>query len=174
MILHWRSFLSQKVARCGPSQRHIWASRAKTWRPPCGPKSTWRTLSELYTPEYDATVPGGPCARPLCIERDFQAWCKELIRPVRLDDPVATVLPKATGISWPFAPSFKYILPCPGLMRDIHRSFLLTFIVRVDAYPVTRSIGPSSPFHCQLDLAHPFIGQLWIAPNLVLGTSTSS
>ena len=55
---------------------------------------------------------------------------------MQLDDPVATVLPKATGISWPFASWVKYTLSQPGLVGSIDRSFLLTFIVRGDAYPV--------------------------------------
>ena len=66
------------------------------------PKSSWRTLSELYTYrklEYHRTVPGGPYSRPICTERDFQARWKELVAPVELDPPLATVLPKATGIS---------------------------------------------------------------------------
>ena len=70
------------------------------------PKSSWRTLSELYTLrklEYHRTVPGGPYSRPICTERAFQARWKELVAPVQLDDPVARVLPKATGVSWPFA-----------------------------------------------------------------------
>ena len=55
---------------------------------------------------------------------------------MQLDDPVATVFPKATGISWPFASWMKYILSQPGLVGSISRSFPLTFIVRGDAYPV--------------------------------------
>ena len=46
------------------------------------------------------------------------------------------MLPKATGISWPFASWVKYILSRPGLLRSINRSFPLTFIVGGDAYPV--------------------------------------
>ena len=70
------------------------------------PKSSWRTLSELYTLhklEYHHTVPGGPYSHLICTERDFQARWKELVAPVELDPPFATVLPKATGVSWPFA-----------------------------------------------------------------------
>ena len=40
------------------------------------PKSSWRTLSELYTlrkSKYHRTVPGGPYSRPICTARDFQA-----------------------------------------------------------------------------------------------------
>ena len=77
------------------------------------PKSSWRTLSELYTLrklEYHRTVPSGPYSRPICTEQAFQARWKELVAPVQLDDPVATVLPKATGISWPFASWVTYIL----------------------------------------------------------------
>ena len=55
---------------------------------------------------------------------------------MQLDEPVATVLPKATGISWPFASWVRYTLSRPGLVRSINRSFPLTFIVRGDAYPV--------------------------------------
>ena len=103
------------------------------------PNSSWRTLSELYTLrklEYHCTVAGGPHSQPICTERDFQARWKELVAPVQLDDPVTTVLPKATRISWPFASWVKYILSRPGLVRSINRSFPLTFIVREDAYPV--------------------------------------
>ena len=103
------------------------------------PKASWRTLSELYTLrklEYHRTVPSGPYSRPNCTERAFQARWKELVAPVQLDDPVATVLPKATGISWPFASWVTYILSRPGLVRSINRTFPLTFIVRGDAYPV--------------------------------------
>ena len=49
------------------------------------PKSSWRTLSELYTLhklEYHRTVPGGPNARPICTERDLKACWKELAGPV--------------------------------------------------------------------------------------------
>ena len=74
--------------------------------------------------------------RPLCTEQDFQARWKELIGPVALDDPVATVLPKAAGISSPFASWVKYILFRPGLVRSIARSFPLTFVVWGDAYPM--------------------------------------
>ena len=103
------------------------------------PKSSWRTLSELYTLyklEYHRTVPGAPYSRPICTERDFQARWKELVAPVEWDPPVATVLPKATRISWPFTSWVKYILSRPGLVRLINRPFPLTFIVRGDAYPV--------------------------------------
>ena len=89
------------------------------------PKSLWRTLSELYTLcklEYHHTTAGGPYSRPIC--------------PMQLDEPVATVLPKATGLSWPFASWVTYILSRPGLVRSINRNFPLTFIVRGDAYPV--------------------------------------
>ena len=55
---------------------------------------------------------------------------------MQLDEPVATVLPKATGISWPFASWVTYILSRPGLVRSINRNFPLTFIVRGDAYAV--------------------------------------
>ena len=86
--------------------------------------------------EYHRTVPCGPYSRPICTERDFQARWKELVAPMELDPPVATVLPKATGISWPFASWVKYILSRPGLVRSINCSFPLTFIVRGDAYPL--------------------------------------
>ena len=55
---------------------------------------------------------------------------------MQLDEPVATVLPKATWISWPFASWVTYILSRTGLVRSISRNFPLTFIVRGDAYPV--------------------------------------
>ena len=103
------------------------------------PKSSWRTLSELYTLrklEYHRTVPSGPYSHPICTRRAFQARWKDLVAPVQLDNPVATVLPKATGISWPFASWVTYILSRPGLVRSINRTFPLTFIVRRDAYPV--------------------------------------
>ena len=103
------------------------------------PKSLWRTLSELYTLrklEYHRTVPGGPYSSPICTEWYFQARSKELVAPLELYPPVATVLPKATGASGPFASCVKYILSRPGLVRSIKRSFLLTSIIRGDAYPV--------------------------------------
>ena len=105
-------------------------------------KSSWRTLSELYTLrklEYHRTVPSGPYSRPICTERAVQGRWKELVAPVQLDNPVATLLPKATGISWPFASWVTYILSRPGLVRSINRTYLLTFIVRGDAYPVAGS-----------------------------------
>ena len=55
---------------------------------------------------------------------------------MELDPPVATVLPKATGIAWPFTSRTRYIVSWPGLLRSINGSFPLTFIVRRDAYPV--------------------------------------
>ena len=103
------------------------------------PKSSWRTLLELCKLrklEYHCTVPGGPYSRPICTERDFQARWKELVALVQLDEPVATVLPKATEISWPFASWDTYILSRPGLVRSINGNFPLTFIVRGGAYPV--------------------------------------
>ena len=103
------------------------------------PKSSWRTLSELYTLrklEYHRTVPSGPYSRPICTERAFQARWKELVAPVQLHNPVATVLPKATGISWPLASWVTYVLSRPCLVRSINRTFPLTFIVRGDAYSV--------------------------------------
>ena len=66
------------------------------------PKSSWRTLSELYTLRklgYHRTVPSGPYSRPICTERAFQARCKELVAPVQLDNPVSTVLPKGSRAS---------------------------------------------------------------------------
>ena len=78
------------------------------------PKSSWRTLSELYTLrklEYHRTVPSGPYSQPIYTERAFQARWKELVARVQLDNPVATVLPKATGISWPFASWVTYMYP---------------------------------------------------------------
>ena len=82
------------------------------------PKSSWRTLSELYTLRKlrcHRTVPDGPYSQPICTERAFQARWKELVAPVQLDEPVATVLPKATAISWPFASWVTYILSRHGL-----------------------------------------------------------
>ena len=108
------------------------------------PKSSWRTLSELYTLrklEYHRTVPSGPYSRPICTERAFRARWKELVAPVQLDESVATVLPKATGISLPFASWVTYILSRPGWVRSINRTFPLTFIVRGDAYPVAGGNG---------------------------------
>ena len=104
--------------------------------PPCellldmrAPKSLWRTFSELHTLrklEYRPNVPGGPYSRPICTERDFQARWKELVAPVQLDEPVATVLPKATRISWPFASWVTYFPSRPGLVLSINRNFPLT------------------------------------------------
>ena len=105
------------------------------------PKSSWRTLSELYTLrklEYRRTVPSGPYSRPIYTERAFQARWKELVAPVQLDEPVATVLPKATRISWPFASRVTYNPSWPGLVRSINRTVPFTFIVQGDAYPVAR------------------------------------
>ena len=68
------------------------------------PKSWRRTLTELDTLrklEYHRI--SGPYSRRICTERAFQARWKEFVVPVELDPPVATVLPKAGGISWPFA-----------------------------------------------------------------------
>ena len=108
------------------------------------PKSSWRTLSELYTLRksvYHRTVAGGPYSRPICTERAFQARWKELVAPADLDSPIATVLPNVTGMSWPFASWVKYILCRPGLVRPINRSFPLTFIFRGDAYLVAGGNG---------------------------------
>ena len=77
-----------------------------------------------------------PTPVPIGTERALQARWKDLVAPVQLDDPVATVLPKATGISWPFASWVTYILSRPGLVRSINRNLPLTFIFRGDAYPV--------------------------------------
>ena len=55
---------------------------------------------------------------------------------MQLDEPVATVLPKGTEISWPFASWVTYILSRPGLVQSINRTFPLMFIVWGDAYPV--------------------------------------
>ena len=49
------------------------------------PKSSGRTLSELYTHhnlEYPRTVPDGAYARRICTERDFQARWKEFVGPM--------------------------------------------------------------------------------------------
>ena len=103
------------------------------------PKSSWRTRSELYTLhklEYHRTVPGGPTPVQFVLSGISKPVWKELVAPVQLDELVATVLPKATGISWPFASWVTYILSRPGLVRSINRNFPLTFIVRGDAYPV--------------------------------------
>ena len=103
------------------------------------PESSWRTLSELYTLrklEYHRSVLGGPYSRPICTEQAFQARWRELVALVQLDDPVATVLPNATRIPWPFASWVTYTLSGPGLVRSFNRNFPLTFIVRGDAYPV--------------------------------------
>ena len=103
------------------------------------PQSSWRTLSELYTLrklEYHRTVPGGPYSRPICTERDCQACWHNLVAPVELDTPVATVLPTATGISWPFASWVKCILSRRGLVPSINHHFAWTLIVRGDAYPM--------------------------------------
>ena len=105
------------------------------------PNSSRSTLSKLYTLrklEYHHTVPGGPYSCPICTERDVQAHWKELVAPVEWDPLVATVLPKATGISWPFASWLKCILSRPGLVRSINRTLPLTFIVRGYVYPVAR------------------------------------
>ena len=60
---------------------------------------------------------------------------------MELDPPVATVLPKATGIAWPFASWVQYTLSQAGLVRSINRFFPLTFIFRGDAYPVAGGNG---------------------------------
>ena len=124
------------------------------------PKSSWRTLSELYTLrklDYHRSVPGACYSPTICTERAFQAHWKELVAPVQLDEPVATLLPKATGISWPFASWVTYILSRPGLVRSINRNFPLTFIVRGDDYPVAWAIGPNSPSPWPTSTA-------WLAP----------
>ena len=59
-----------------------------------GPKSSWGTLTDLYTLcwlEYRCTIPGGSYTRPLCTQRDFQVRWKELMGHVEWDDAVATV-----------------------------------------------------------------------------------
>ena len=102
-------------------------------------KSSWRTLSQLYTLrklQYQCTVLGGPYTGLLCTEQDFQARWKEVVAPWNFENPVATVLPKATGISCPFTSWVKYTFSRPGLVRSINRNFPLTFIVRGDAHPV--------------------------------------
>ena len=70
------------------------------------PTSSWRTVLELYTLrrlEYRCTRLGGPYSGRISTKRYLQARCKDLVTPMDLDPPVATVLPKATEISWPFA-----------------------------------------------------------------------
>ena len=80
------------------------------------PKSSWRTLSEVYTLlklEYHHTVPGGPYSHPICTEQDFQARWKELVARVELDPPVATVLRKAVH-------STKKRKRTRGLLDELH------------------------------------------------------
>ena len=72
----------------------------------------------------------------MCTERDSQADWKEWVAPVQLDPPVATVLPKATGISWPFASWVTYIRSRPGLVRSINRTFPIGVHPPGHAYPV--------------------------------------
>ena len=74
------------------------------------PKFSWRTLSELYTLRKLRVPPHpvGTYSRLVCTERDFQVRWKQLVAPVELDPPFATVLPKAAGISRPFASRVKY------------------------------------------------------------------
>ena len=84
-------------------------------------KSSWRTLSELHTLrklDYHRAVLGGPYSDPFCTERAFQARLKGLVAKVQLDEPVATVLPKATGFSRLFASWVTYILSRPSLVRQ--------------------------------------------------------
>ena len=45
--------------------------------------------------------PIGPCPRPFCTQRDFQARWKGFVAPVELDDPLATLLLKAIKITCP-------------------------------------------------------------------------
>ena len=90
------------------------------------PKSSWRTLSELYTLrklEYHRTVPGGPYSRPMCTEGAFQARWKESVAPVQLDDPVATVLPKALHLMGRIhsLPVGLGAVNQPQLPVDVHR-----------------------------------------------------
>ena len=90
------------------------------------PKSLWRTLTEPYTLcklEYHRTVPSGPYSRPICTERAFQARWKEFVAQVQLDSPVATVLPKATGISWPFR-LMGHIHPLPAGLGAVNQPHL--------------------------------------------------
>ena len=126
------------------------------------PPSLRGGLAELYTLrklEYHRIVPDGPYAQPLCTKRDFQA---RSIGPLRWDDPVATVLPKAMGISWPSASWVEYILSRLGLVRSIARSFPLTFIIRGGGGCLPRDRG-------QLDLAHHLLGQFRLLGPLPLG-----
>ena len=125
-------------------------------------KFAWRTLSHLYMlckSEHHATVLNDPYARPLCTKRGFQARWKELIGPVELDVLGALVLPKAIGISWRLASGVMYIFFCLGLLRDINRSFPLTFIVRGGGGCLPRGCLPRGGV--QLDPPRHSIGQLW-------------
>ena len=77
---------------------------------------------------------------------------------MQLDDPIATMLPMAMGISWPFDSWVKYILSHARLLRGINCSFPLTFIIRGDACPVVgfnwtqltislAKLSPHGPLH---------------------------
>ena len=120
-------------------------------------------LYKLRNLKYNRTVPGSPYSRQIRTKRDVQPRWKELVAPVELDLPFATVLPKATGVSWPFASWVKYILPRPGLLRSINRNFPFTFIVRGDAYAVagdkwTQLTTPLANF----DRLAPSAAGLWV------------
>ena len=68
------------------------------------PKSSRRTLSELYTLcklEYHRTVPGGPYSRPICTKRDFQARWKELVAPWNWIPPLPQCCPRPPGSHGP-------------------------------------------------------------------------
>ena len=126
-------------------------------------KSSWRTLSELYTLrklEYHRTVPVAPTPG--------QFVPSELSKPVgRSWSPGGIGSPRCHSVAqghWDLMALrlMGQVHPLPaGLLRSINRSFPLTFIVRGDAYPVagsnwtqlTISLAnfdrlPRSPFGC--------------------------
>ena len=101
------------------------------------PKSTWRSLSKVYTLrglKYTAAT-GLPFAGPICPERAFQQRWQELLAPLELEPAVSTSDLKATGVRWPWAWWLHYIASQPPLCRMIDWSFALTFIVKGDSYP---------------------------------------
>ena len=112
------------------------------------------TLSELYTLrklEYHRTVPGAPTPVQFAPSGTSKPVGRSSSPLVELDPPVATVLPKATGISWPFASRVKYIPSRPGLVRSIKGNYPLTLIVQEKCLPRGRG---------QLDPTHHVLGQL--------------
>ena len=100
------------------------------------PKNAFPQASELISLQqlrYRSTVTWPNLnydIRPLCTCNALDIKWKELLTPLRLNPPTSTTHPLATAVVWPHGLLDAVMFSRLALIRNVDKSFLLTFLVR--------------------------------------------